>query len=57
MDNSNRDQKRARRSVNDILQAFYDLWLHRFEEDSHRFFAQVIADRERLVSPSTAPAE
>ncbi len=49
--------KRARRSVNDLLRAYYAFWLQHFENDSEAFLLQVIrlADRRHDNSPSTAP--
>jgi hypothetical protein len=52
-------QKRARRSVSDILEAYYAYWLRLFEEDNERFFGKVMRFYEgrQQASPQIAPAE
>jgi hypothetical protein len=52
-------QKRARRSVSDILQAYHAYWLRRFEEDNERFFDKVmrLADGRQQASPQIVAAK
>jgi hypothetical protein len=52
------EQKRARQSVNEMLEAYYIYWLRHFENDSEAFLDGVVrfAQGNRDISPSTAPA-